>query len=136
MDVELDIQIFTPDNERRQRSRDYVEQYGMFEGCPLVRALDIVRRKWAIQIVTTLYRHDEPVRFNQLERELAPITQKELTKRLRELEQTGIISRTIYPEVPPRVEYELTESGIAFKQALGVLGDWSRQYYGVENRDF
>ena len=81
--------------------------------------------------MTTLYRHDEPVRFNQLERELAPITQKELTKRLRELEQEGIISRTIYPEVPPRVEYQLTESGLAFHLALAGLHEWSHKFYGV-----
>src|SRR5690348_11832199 len=129
MDLQLDTPTLTSDDQLRQQSRDFVVRYGMFDGCPLVRALDIVRRKWAIQIVTMLYRYEEPVRFNQLERKLAPITQKELTKRLRELEQTGIISRTIYPEVPPRVEYQLTEAGLAFKRALGVLGDWSRQYY-------
>jgi DNA-binding HxlR family transcriptional regulator len=114
----------------RQQMRDYADEFGMFEKCPLVKALDVVRRKWAIQIVLALYRSNAPVRFNQLERELAPITQKELTKRLRELEQTGIVTRTIYPEVPPRVEYALTESGQAFKEALGVLGAWSRKYNG------
>ena len=133
MDLQLDVETLSPIDEGRQRAREYAEQFGMFEGCPLVRALDVVRRKWAIQIVMALYRSEEPIRFNQLERELAPITQKELTKRLRELEQTGIISRTIYPEVPPRVEYELTEMGREFKRALAVVGDWSRKYYGASS---
>jgi DNA-binding HxlR family transcriptional regulator len=131
MDLQVDLQTLTLDDTLRQEARGYIEQFGMFDGCPLVRALEIVRRKWAIQIVMALHRSDVPIRFNQLERELAPITQKELTKRLRELEQTGIISRTIYPEVPPRVEYELTESGLAFKQALSVLGEWSHKFYSV-----
>ena len=62
MDVELDIQTLTLQDEGQQRAREYAAQFGMFEGCPLVRALDVVRRKWAIQIVMALYRSEEPVR--------------------------------------------------------------------------
>lgn len=133
MDFQLDVQTIERNAMMRQQAREFTEQFGIFEGCPLVKALDVVRRKWALQIVITLYNSEQPIRFNQLERELAPITQKELTKRLRELEQTGIISRTIYPEIPPRVEYQLTEAGYDFKRALAVLGDWSCKYYGVSS---
>ena len=133
MDLQLDIKMIDNDDVLREQAREFADQFGIFEGCPLVRALDVVRRKWALQIVIALYNSEKPIRFNQLERELAPITQKELTKRLRELEQTGIISRTIYPEIPPRVEYQLTEAGRDFKRALAVLGDWSRKYYGASS---
>lgn len=133
MDLQLEVDSPERDTDMLQKARDYAEQFGMFDGCPLVRALDVVRRKWAVQILMSLYNSDAPVRFNQLERDLAPITQKELTKRLRELEKIGIISRRIYPEVPPRVEYQLTQMGREFKDALCVVGDWSRKYYGASS---
>src|SRR5689334_818729 len=133
MDLELETETTERDAAMLQQSREFAQQYGIFDGCPMVKALDVIRRKWAIQILMTLYNSDTPMRFNQLERELAPITQKELTKRLRELEQTGIVSRTIYPEVPPHVEYQLTEAGRDFKVALCFVGDWSRKYYGVSS---
>ena len=133
MDLQMDVKTAEREAVMLQKSRDFAEQFGIFDGCPMVRALDVVRRKWAIQIIMALYNSETPIRFNQLERELTPITQKELTKRLRELEKIGIISRTIYPEVPPRVEYQLTQMGREFKDALCVVGDWSRKYYGASS---
>ena len=107
----------------------------MYAGqCPSREALDRIGDKWASLIIGLL--DDGTMRFSDLQRAIGGITQKMLTQTLRSLERDGLVKRTVYPEVPPRVEYELTESGIAFKQALGVLGDWSRQYYGVDNRDF
>ena len=71
------------------------------------------------------------VRFRQLHRLVAPITQKELTKRLRELENAGLISRTVFAEVPPRVEYQLTELGLTLVQPLAVLTQWAEQNHNA-----
>src|SRR5262245_18922087 len=79
--------------------------------CSVIVPLEIIRHKWAVHILLVLHLSDSPVRFNQLERALKPITQKELSKGVRKLEQAGLIERTVYPEVPPRVDYRLTERG-------------------------
>lgn len=91
--------------------------------------LDLIAHKWAVQIIYYLHKNGV-VRFRQLHRLVAPITQKELTKRLRELEHAGLISRTVFAEVPPRVEYQLTELGLTLVQPLAALAQWAEQ-----NRD-
>src|SRR5436190_22492879 len=77
--------------------------------CPAGRAMELVAHKWTIHILFALHEAGGPVRFRQLQRTVAPITQKELTKRLRDLERSGLIHRRVYAEVPPRGEYRLTE---------------------------
>ena len=69
-----------------------------------------------------------PVRFRKLQRAVEPITQKELTKRLRELEQAGMVDRRVYAEVPPRVEYRLTELGSSLVPALVGLHEWAERF--------
>jgi DNA-binding HxlR family transcriptional regulator len=96
--------------------------------CPVTYALNVISPKWSVPILYELHLHSDPVRFNALERALAPVTQKELSKRLRELENMGVIERTIYPEVPPRVEYALTESGRAMVALLNGLTQWTIKY--------
>jgi DNA-binding HxlR family transcriptional regulator len=96
--------------------------------CPVMYALSVINPKWSVPILYELYLHSDPVRFNTLERALSPVTQKELSKRLRELEKVGVIKRTIYPEVPPRVEYSLTESGRAMVSLLNALTQWTIKY--------
>ena len=75
-----------------------------------------------------------PVRFRKLQRTVEPITQKELTKRLRELERAGMVDRRVYAEVPPRVEYRLTELGSSLMPALIGLHDWAEQHGVVVDR--
>ncbi|MBD2104105.1 helix-turn-helix domain-containing protein [Leptolyngbya sp. FACHB-261] len=92
--------------------------------CPTSEVLDLIAHKWTVQII--YYLHQQRVlRFRQLHRLVAPITQKELTKRLRKLESVGLINRTAYAEVPPRVEYQLTELGLTLVQPLAVLAQWA-----------
>jgi DNA-binding HxlR family transcriptional regulator len=79
------------------------------EKCPVETAVDVLRGKWKILILW--YLQDGHYRFNELQRILPGVTQKVLSQQLRELERDGIISRRIYAEVPPRVEYYLTEHG-------------------------
>jgi DNA-binding HxlR family transcriptional regulator len=71
--------------------------------CPATRVIDLVAHKWTVHILFTLRQAGQPVRFRRLQQMTGPITQKELTKRLRELEQSGLVHRRVYAEVPPRV---------------------------------
>jgi DNA-binding HxlR family transcriptional regulator len=90
--------------------------------------MELVAHKWTIHIVFALHEAGGPARFRELQRRVAPITQKELTKRLRALEQSGLVSRRIYAEVPPRVEYRLTELGLTLIPALTGLHEWAERY--------
>jgi DNA-binding HxlR family transcriptional regulator len=96
------------------------------EECPVSEVLDLIAHKWMVQIIYYLHKKDV-VRFRQLHRLVSPITQKELTKKLRELEHAGLISRAVHAEVPPRVEYQLTELGKTLVQPLTALVQWAEQ---------
>jgi DNA-binding HxlR family transcriptional regulator len=96
--------------------------------CPAGQAMELVAHKWTIHIVFALHEAGAPARFRELQRRVAPITQKELTKRLRALEQSGLVSRRVYAEVPPRVEYRLTELGLTLIPALTGLHEWAERY--------
>ena len=86
----------------------------------LARALELVGHKWALLIVQTLLAG--PRRFGEIERSLDNANPKMVTARLRELEAAGLISRTTFAEVPPRVEYALTDRGRALRPAIEALG--------------
>ena len=96
--------------------------------CPATRAIDLVAHKWTMHILFTLRQAGQPVRFRRLQQMIEPITQKELTKRLRELERSGLVHRQVYAEVPPRVEYRLTALGGALMPALEAFSAWAEQY--------
>ena len=96
--------------------------------CPTTRAIDLVAHKWTMHILFTLRQAGQPVRFRRLQQMTGPITQKELTKRLRELERSGLVHRQVYAEVPPRVEYRLTELGGTLMPALEAFSAWAQQY--------
>ncbi len=96
--------------------------------CPAGRAIELVAHKWTIHILFALHGAGGPTRFRQLQRAVAPITQKELTKRLRDLERSGLVHRRVFAEVPPRVEYRLTGLGSTLMPALAGLHDWAERY--------
>lgn len=102
--------------------------------CPTETALDIIGGKWKGMILYHLSFGTK--RFNQLMRLMPRITQRMLTTQLRELEKHGIVVRTIYPEVPPKVEYALSELGIALKPVVFALEEWGKIYLdrGKENK--
>lgn len=91
--------------------------------CPMEVALDIVGGKWKGVILFRLT--EGPVRFNTLHRTICRISARSLTQALRELEDDGMVSRTIYPEVPPHVDYALTDRGRALLPVLQGLITWS-----------
>lgn len=94
--------------------------------CPMDVTINIINGKWKIAILWHLSRGT--IRFNELQRLLANVTQKTLTMQLRELERDGIIYREVYPESPPRVEYGLTQIGESIKPILSSLCEWGKEY--------
>lgn len=90
--------------------------------CPVETALDVLAGKWKILILWYLRR--DTLRFNELQKLLPRTTQKMLIQKLRELEEDGIIHREVYPVVPPKVEYSLTEYGETLKPILKQLYLW------------
>jgi DNA-binding HxlR family transcriptional regulator len=98
--------------------------------CPIELVLDVMGGKWKAVILYRL--SDRVVRFSALKRELCRITQRTLTQQLRELEADGMISRHVYAEVPPRVEYAMTAKGQSLIPALNGLRIWSEAHLPVE----
>lgn len=99
----------------------------MFEksiDCPVRTVLDRFGDKWSILVILILGSH-EKMRFNELNREIGDISQKMLTVTLRTLEADGLVKRTIYPEVPPRVEYEITSIGKSLLPHIDGLSKWA-----------
>ncbi|TWJ12281.1 HxlR family transcriptional regulator [Stackebrandtia albiflava] len=92
--------------------------------CGIDAAMDVVGGKWKGLILWGLA--DGVRRFGELRRELPGVSEKMLVQQLRELEADGIVARRVYAEVPPRVEYSLTEEGRALNEALAPLGEWGR----------
>lgn len=92
--------------------------------CPMVTFVSMVSGKWAIPVLYRLMVINAPVRFSELKRAIPEITQKELTKQLRLFEMRGIVSRRIYAEVPPKVEYHITPLGLTLKTTLDSLAGW------------
>ncbi|MER6783724.1 helix-turn-helix domain-containing protein [Streptomyces sp. NPDC000658] len=91
--------------------------------CGIDAALDVVSGKWKGLILWELDAH-QVRRFAELRRSLPGVSEKMLTQHLREMEEDGLVHRKVYAEVPPRVEYSLTEDGRTLNQALGPLGAW------------
>lgn len=88
-------------------------------------ALRVLEGKWKIVIIVQLFAALEPLRFSELERRVEGVNQKMLIQQLKELEKDGIIIRKVYPQVPPKVEYSLSEIGRALGPAIEALVDWT-----------
>lgn len=97
----------------------------LFPNCPIRNVLSRVGDKWSLLVLHTLEQSAEPVRFNALQRALPDISQKVLTTTLRTLEEDGFVVRTVYAEVPPRVDYQLTERAQSFMQACTPMIQWA-----------
>lgn len=93
--------------------------------CPSRTVVEVLANKWSLYVLAALRRSDRPMRFNELRRLLDGITQKMLTQTLRTLERDGLVRRTVYPTLPPSVEYSLTEVGAAAGVLTTAIADWS-----------
>ena len=92
--------------------------------CRISPVVDLVFSRWTTPILWTLHTHGRQ-RFGQLERRITAITPKVLTQRLRQLERDGLVLRAYFPEVPPRVEYEISELGRSLAPLFASLAEWS-----------
>lgn len=96
------------------------------EKCPVIVVQKMIAGKWKLAILWKLYQGTK--RFNELQRLLPNISQGILTQQLRELERDGLVHREIYKEIPPKVEYSLTETGQSFRPVLQVIQEWGKTY--------
>ena len=94
--------------------------------CPGATTVALIGSKWKLLIIRNLLQR--PWRFNELKRDLTGISQKVLTDSLRSMEEDGLITRTVYPEVPPRVEYALSDLGQTLKPILDSMVEWGNAY--------
>lgn len=96
------------------------------ETCPIARVSKVIQGKWTMVIVYLL--SEGTLRFSEIKRKLPQVTEANLTKDLRLLESRGVVHREVYPVVPPKVEYSLTEMGRAFLPILDELNEWAAKY--------
>lgn len=94
--------------------------------CPVATTVQLIGSKWKLLIMRNLLAR--PWRFNELKKDLEGISQKVLTDSLRSMEEDGIITRTVYPEVPPRVEYALSALGESMRPIIGAMEAWGTAY--------
>jgi len=92
--------------------------------CPVEGILGVVSKKWAPQVIATVGNRDR-IRFNEIMKKLDGINPKTLSGRLKELERSGLVVRKVFAEVPPRVEYSLTEDGIQVRASMVPLMEWA-----------
>jgi DNA-binding HxlR family transcriptional regulator len=102
------------------------------DNCPLTFALNFISGKWRLPIIWALSNNGS-MRYNELKRRVEGITNMMLTQSLKELESKGIINRTQFMEVPPRVEYTLTDNGESLIPALKALANWGNMVKNTDN---
>ncbi len=95
--------------------------------CPVEATLDVIGGKWKVVILFHLT-HDGTHRFAELRRKIPAVSERMLTQQLRELEDDGIVHREVYPEVPPKVEYSLTEYGKTLRPITEVMCEWGQRH--------
>ena len=94
--------------------------------CPVETTLMLLSHRWKILIIRDLL--DGTKRFGELKKSIGSISQKVLTANLRSMEESGLLTRKVYPEVPPHVEYTLTDTGYSLKPILDAMLEWGNQY--------
>ena len=94
--------------------------------CPVATTVELIGSKWKLLILKYLL--NKTMRYNELKREIDGISQKVLTSNLKSMVEDGIVIRTSYPEVPPRVEYSLSEIGESMRPVIDVMADWGNTY--------
>ena len=94
--------------------------------CPVETTLTLISDKWKVLILRDLM--NGTMRFGELRKSIGQVSQKVLTAQLRDMDQKGLVTRTVYAEVPPRVEYALTETGYSLKPILDAMAQWGTVY--------
>ena len=107
------------------RDRPMIKKENLPE-CPVATTVELIGSKWKLLILKYLL--NKTMRYNELKREIDGISQKVLTSTLKSMVEDGIVIRTSYPEVPPRVEYSLSEIGESMRPVIDVMADWGNTY--------
>lgn len=100
--------------------------------CPVETTLSLISDKWKVLIIRDLLPGTK--RFGELKKSVGGVSQKVLTAQLRQMEESGLVTRTVYPEVPPRVEYALTELGYSLKPVLDAMWNWGEEYMNTGSK--
>ena len=116
-------------NTNTDNQEDKNEKKFVFDekSCPVTATMQVLGGKWKAILINAIYL-TSPARFGQLRRNVKGISQSILTQQLRELEDDGLISRKIYAEIPPRVEYTLTEFGLTLSPIMQSMAKWGEEY--------
>lgn len=101
--------------------------------CPVATTVQLIGSKWKLLILRNLLAR--PWRFNELRKSLEGISQKVLTDSLRSMEEDGLVTRTVYPEVPPRLEYSLSPLGESMRPIIQAMEQWGAQYKAAKARE-
>ena len=112
-------------NEQKDQKNKEIRD-ALFPDCPIRNVLARVGDKWSLLVLYNL-QHKEPVRFKELQRQIPDISQKSLTQTLRTLEEDGFVTREVFPEVPPRVEYSLTPRALSFLPLVENMINWAKE---------
>lgn len=99
--------------------------------CPVETTLTLIGDKWKVLIIRDLL--DGTKRFGELKKSVTGISQKVLTSQLRAMEDSGLVTRKVYAQVPPRVDYTLTQTGLSLKPILNSLAEWGWEYKKIVN---
>ena len=103
-----------------------MERTKTLPACPVETTLMLISDRWKVLILRDLMEGTK--RFGELKKSIGSISQKVLTANLRDMEADGLLTRKVYPEVPPRVEYTLTETGLSLKPILDAMTEWGSAY--------
>lgn len=111
---------------RKETSTNAINEKMILDGCGMANALTVVGGRWKPAILCRLVHGT--LRYGELKKSIAGISERMLVAQLRELQKDGIVERVVYPEVPPRVEYHLTDFGKTMKPMLNAMSDWGNRY--------
>lgn len=106
-----------------------LKKYSNLESCPVRNVLDRIGNKWSM-LILLLLDEENVLRFNEIHKYIKTISQKMLTVTLKSLEADGLVERTVYPQIPPRVEYKLTPKGLSLIPHLHALKLWALENMG------
>ena len=120
IDVDADVRLAGARTPRHST-------YECNQGCPVEAALEQIGAKWKGVVLHHLF-EEQPLRFSELHRRVGAVTPRVLTRQLRELEADSILHREVYPMVPPRVEYSLTDKGESLRDIIAALRDWGETH--------
>lgn len=111
---------------RKQDSTNAVNEARILRNCGMAYTLNVIGGRWKGTILFSLLKGR--MRYNELRKAIPGVSERMLVAQLRELEEHGLVQRTVFPEVPPRVEYELTEMGRSAKAMLQCMSDWGNKH--------